>query len=100
MSENIRTSAMMRASFLASAKAGQVVETPLGTVYKIPHTQTLTAANAGGLLLELFGTARLAFEACSRLPMDGPWPMAMRYLAEEARKEMADTEHPRAEVGS
>lgn len=98
MNENIRTSAMMRASFLAAAKVGQTVETPLGTVYKIPQTQTLTPASAAGLLLELFGTARLAFEACSRLPMDGPWPMAARYLAQQSSVETADTLPPQSSV--
>ncbi len=98
--KNIRTSAMMRSSFLAASKVGQVVEAPGGTIYTIPQTMTLNAASAAGLLLELFGTARLAFEACSRLPMDGPWPMAARYLAQQSAMEMADTIRPVEETGT
>ena len=96
MSENIRTSAMMRASFLAAAKAGQVVETPLGTIYKIPQTMTLNAASTAGLLLELFGSARSALDACDRLPMDGPFPAAQRYLARLVELELSDTMPPQS----
>jgi hypothetical protein len=100
MNENTRNSATLRASFLASARVGQTAESPLGNAVKIPQTMTLNGASAAGMLLELFGSARLAFEACSRLPMDGPFPAAQRYLASLTATEMADTIRPVEETGT
>lgn len=73
MSENIRTSALMRASFLAAAKVGQIFEN---------------------------GTTALALNAFDRLPAEGPWPRAQRYLEQLRAAELAETLPPIAETGT
>lgn len=83
MNDNVRTRALMLASFEAACR-----------VAKGSQTVALVPASAAGLLLSLFGTARHAFDACSKLPLEGPWPAAAKYLAALVIAEMADTVPP------
>ncbi|HET9797290.1 MAG TPA: hypothetical protein VFP90_04855 [Gemmatimonadaceae bacterium] len=85
MDRNTRTRAMMVTSFAAACR-----QTAAGEALK------LNAASCAGLLLQAFGTTKAALEACARMPGDGPWPLAGRYLAELADTEGADTVPPAA----
>lgn len=58
------------------------------------QSMTLTAASAAGLLLYSYGSVLRAFEAASRMPDAGPWPIVKSYLAQLAEDEVADTLPP------
>lgn len=83
MIANVRTRAAMLASFYAASRVTRAGE-PL----------RMNAATAAGMLLHLGGTTRAALEMAARMPGDGPWPLAGRYLAELFDAEGADTVPP------
>lgn len=92
MNENIRSRAALLASFYAATRTADNAQV-------LGQALVLNAASAAGLLLHTHQTVRAALEACARMPAEGPWPLAGRYLAGLAEDETADTERPRAAAG-
>lgn len=84
--DQILSRATLLASFYASSRIGT-------------SSITMTPASAAGLLLHTHRTARAAFEASERMPIDPVWVQASIYLREIAQGEAPDTLPPALAAG-